>query len=85
MSRHAIRRLFVTGLFLAAIVVLRTSTLDAGHWGACMPGEGCGYNYDGFMFCFDGGTCLQPDEGGPMFYCACIGGQCDWWPGNCGP
>jgi hypothetical protein len=85
MARHVMRRFGVGILLVAATLLLRTSTMDANHYGHCYPNEwGCNYTEGGYAFCFDQYTCLQPNPEGPVYACLCDGNAlCDWVESAC--
>lgn len=80
--RPVIRRLAVSALLVAATLLLRTSTVQAGwQWGTCdynQNGWGCDWAQSGYSFCFDQGTCLQ-EPVGVYHYCYCQGEFTCWW------
>jgi len=82
--RSVMRRLAVSALLVAATLILRTSTVQAGwQFGPCsynQNGWGCDWSQMGFPFCFDAGTCLD-EPPGTQQYCYCQGEfNCNWEP-----
>lgn len=84
--RPVIRRFAVSILLVAATLLLRTSTVQAGwQWGSCETNQnywGCDWVQSGQPLCFDAGTCLE-EPLGTYHYCFCQGEGTCWWEWSC--